>query len=117
MCAMTLRFANVDYKKFRVELLQQPGFKARIQKVKKWTFFQFLAISMCLLSLKHFFDGGGCSSFVGKVGGTQHQIAVLFNVISLVIRSQASRAGSVPLRDEVACLCVKRVDRTWRTIS
>ncbi|ETN77217.1 thioesterase domain protein [Necator americanus] len=33
MCAMTLRFANVDYKKFRVELLQQPGFKARIQKV------------------------------------------------------------------------------------
>ncbi|KJH41745.1 acyl transferase domain protein [Dictyocaulus viviparus] len=32
MCAMTLRFANVDYKKFRVELLQQPGFKARIQK-------------------------------------------------------------------------------------
>lgn len=33
MCAMTLRFANVDYKKFRVELLQQSGFKARIQKV------------------------------------------------------------------------------------
>ncbi|VDP12544.1 unnamed protein product [Onchocerca flexuosa] len=33
MCAMTLRFANVDYKKFRVELLQQPGFKARVQKV------------------------------------------------------------------------------------
>uniref|UniRef100_A0AC35U6Z3 Carrier domain-containing protein n=1 Tax=Rhabditophanes sp. KR3021 TaxID=114890 RepID=A0AC35U6Z3_9BILA len=33
MCAMTLRFANVDYKKFRVELLQLPGFKARIQKV------------------------------------------------------------------------------------
>lgn len=31
MCAMTLRFANVDYKKFRVELLQQPGFKARVQ--------------------------------------------------------------------------------------
>nr|AXS78290.1 fatty acid synthase [Anisakis simplex] len=33
MCAMTLRFANVDYKKFRVELLQQAGFKARVQKV------------------------------------------------------------------------------------
>lgn len=33
MCAMTLRFANVDYKKFRVELLQQSGFKARVQKV------------------------------------------------------------------------------------
>uniref|UniRef100_A0A914ZHK0 Fatty acid synthase n=1 Tax=Parascaris univalens TaxID=6257 RepID=A0A914ZHK0_PARUN len=33
MCAMTLRFANVDYKKFRVELLQQTGFKARVQKV------------------------------------------------------------------------------------
>uniref|UniRef100_A0AC35TUX3 Carrier domain-containing protein n=1 Tax=Rhabditophanes sp. KR3021 TaxID=114890 RepID=A0AC35TUX3_9BILA len=33
MCAMTLRFANVDYKKFRVELLQLPGFKARMQKV------------------------------------------------------------------------------------
>ncbi|CAB3400922.1 unnamed protein product [Caenorhabditis bovis] len=33
MCAMTLRFANVDYKKFRVELLQQRGFKARVQKV------------------------------------------------------------------------------------
>ncbi|CAJ0959176.1 unnamed protein product, partial [Mesorhabditis belari] len=33
MCAMTLRFANVDYKKFRVELLQQLGFKARVQKV------------------------------------------------------------------------------------
>lgn len=31
MCAMTLRFANVDYKKFRVELLQQPGFRARVQ--------------------------------------------------------------------------------------
>lgn len=31
MCAMTLRFANVDYKKFRVELLQQTGFKARVQ--------------------------------------------------------------------------------------
>ena len=40
MCAMTLRFANVDYKKFRVELLQQPGFKARIQKVG-----QFIKIS------------------------------------------------------------------------
>uniref|UniRef100_A0A0K0ESV2 Fatty acid synthase n=1 Tax=Strongyloides stercoralis TaxID=6248 RepID=A0A0K0ESV2_STRER len=33
MCAMTLRFANVDYKKFRLELLQLPGFKARIHKV------------------------------------------------------------------------------------
>lgn len=33
MCAMTLRFANVDYKKFRVEMLQQSGFKARVQKV------------------------------------------------------------------------------------
>uniref|UniRef100_A0A0N5ABV4 Fatty acid synthase n=1 Tax=Syphacia muris TaxID=451379 RepID=A0A0N5ABV4_9BILA len=33
MCAMTLRFANVDYKKFRVELLQQAGFSARVQKV------------------------------------------------------------------------------------
>uniref|UniRef100_A0A0N4ZB91 Fatty acid synthase n=1 Tax=Parastrongyloides trichosuri TaxID=131310 RepID=A0A0N4ZB91_PARTI len=33
MCAMTLRFANVDYKKFRIELLQLPGFRARIQKV------------------------------------------------------------------------------------
>lgn len=31
MCAMTLRFANVDYKKFRVELLQQAGFSARVQ--------------------------------------------------------------------------------------
>lgn len=31
MCAMTLRFANVDYKKFRVELLQQTGFSARVQ--------------------------------------------------------------------------------------
>ena len=33
MCAMTLRFANVDYKKFRVEMLQLAGFKARVQKV------------------------------------------------------------------------------------
>lgn len=33
MCAMTLRFANVDYKKFRVEMLQLSGFKERIQKV------------------------------------------------------------------------------------
>ncbi|CAD5216831.1 unnamed protein product [Bursaphelenchus okinawaensis] len=33
MCAMTLRFANVDYKKFRVEMLQLPNYKARINKV------------------------------------------------------------------------------------
>lgn len=33
MCAMTLRFANVDYKKFRVEMLQLSGFKARIERV------------------------------------------------------------------------------------
>jgi fatty acid synthase len=33
MCAMTLRFANVDYKKFRVELLQQSSYKGRLQKV------------------------------------------------------------------------------------
>lgn len=33
MCAMTLRFANVDYKRFRVEMLQLPSFKARINKV------------------------------------------------------------------------------------
>uniref|UniRef100_A0A7E4UMS9 Fatty acid synthase n=1 Tax=Panagrellus redivivus TaxID=6233 RepID=A0A7E4UMS9_PANRE len=37
MCAMTLRFANVDYKKFRVEMLQQPGFKARVNKVVETT--------------------------------------------------------------------------------
>lgn len=39
MCAMTLRFANVDYKKFRVELLQQPGFKARVQVILLQCFF------------------------------------------------------------------------------
>ncbi|KAI6188362.1 Fatty acid synthase [Aphelenchoides besseyi] len=33
MCAMTLRFANVDYKRFRVEMLQLPTYKARISKV------------------------------------------------------------------------------------
>lgn len=33
MCAMTLRFANVDYKTFRADLLRLNGFKARIQKV------------------------------------------------------------------------------------
>jgi len=33
MCAMTLRFANVDYKKFRVEMLQLGSFKERLQKV------------------------------------------------------------------------------------
>uniref|UniRef100_A0A915D6Q3 Fatty acid synthase n=1 Tax=Ditylenchus dipsaci TaxID=166011 RepID=A0A915D6Q3_9BILA len=33
MCAMTLRFANVDYKKFRVEMLQLSGFKERVKKV------------------------------------------------------------------------------------
>lgn len=30
---MTLRFANVDYKKFRVEMLQLGSFKERLQKV------------------------------------------------------------------------------------
>ena len=30
---MTLRFANVDYKKFRVELIQLGTFKERLQKV------------------------------------------------------------------------------------
>ncbi|TMS37085.1 hypothetical protein L596_004095 [Steinernema carpocapsae] len=33
MCAMTLRFSNVEYKKFRMELMQQVGFKARVNKV------------------------------------------------------------------------------------
>uniref|UniRef100_A0A1I8BMW0 Fatty acid synthase n=1 Tax=Meloidogyne hapla TaxID=6305 RepID=A0A1I8BMW0_MELHA len=33
MCAMTLRFANVDYKKFRVELIQLSTFRERLQKV------------------------------------------------------------------------------------
>ena len=33
LCAMTLRFANVDYKKFRVEMLQKSSFKERIQMV------------------------------------------------------------------------------------
>ncbi|GMR51168.1 hypothetical protein PMAYCL1PPCAC_21363, partial [Pristionchus mayeri] len=33
MCMMTIRFANVDYKKFRDELIALPSFKARIQKV------------------------------------------------------------------------------------
>ncbi|KAL3097970.1 hypothetical protein niasHT_027515 [Heterodera trifolii] len=33
MCAMTLRFANVDYKRFRVEMLQLPSFKERLQRV------------------------------------------------------------------------------------
>uniref|UniRef100_A0A0N4ZTR7 Fatty acid synthase n=1 Tax=Parastrongyloides trichosuri TaxID=131310 RepID=A0A0N4ZTR7_PARTI len=33
LVALTFRFANVDYKKYRMELLQLPSFKARIQKV------------------------------------------------------------------------------------
>ncbi|KAK0397543.1 hypothetical protein QR680_002165 [Steinernema hermaphroditum] len=33
MCAMTLRFSNVDYKRFRLDLMQQTGFKARVNKV------------------------------------------------------------------------------------
>uniref|UniRef100_A0A913I721 Fatty acid synthase n=1 Tax=Strongyloides stercoralis TaxID=6248 RepID=A0A913I721_STRER len=33
LVALTFRFANVDYKKYRIELLQLPSFKARVQKV------------------------------------------------------------------------------------
>lgn len=33
MCAYALRFANIDYKKMRSELLAQPGWKSRVQKV------------------------------------------------------------------------------------
>jgi hypothetical protein len=33
LCALTLRFANVDYKKFRLEMFQKSGFKERIQMV------------------------------------------------------------------------------------
>jgi fatty acid synthase len=30
MCSFTLRFANIDYRKMRMELLSQPGWKARV---------------------------------------------------------------------------------------
>lgn len=47
MCAMTLRFANVDYKKFRVDLLQQPGFKARVQVSDCLHFLDRFSTSSC----------------------------------------------------------------------